>query len=469
MQLLSKLRQPLRFGQITLALFGIVVLVWMLDWTVGFQIPGRGLLTILLVIALFALVLQSLRPLAQRAMWRLRNRLLVTYLLFGAVPLVLIFVMLALAFWVLCGQIAANMVLEEFNTRTGLVYSAAHDLALNTLYGMSAGASTATAGEFAHDLRQRIPQLRTIVRAGSRITLSPSDGEIQDIPVWMTKGYQGFLAKGDEFMIAAFARAQTARGTIEVLAYVPIDGALLDSFSPDVGSVELLSPRIRPGASPNRTSRPAVISSARPLLKARGIWDQPLPWGSFLEARQLNGGTQSPLMTVTSRPSLIIGRVFRSLGTIAPFLGTALIVVGIIFLLLESVSLIWSLRLARTITGVVYDLYIGTKQVETGDFSHQIPIRSKDQLSGLAGSFNDMTGQIQLLVGKVKEKEKLQAELEIAHKVQSLLFPRNVPTLKTLELVGMCNPARIVSGDYYDFVPVNERWTALVIADISGK
>jgi sigma-B regulation protein RsbU (phosphoserine phosphatase) len=144
-------------------------------------------------------------------------------------------------------------------------------------------------------------------------------------------------------------------------------------------------------------------------------------------------------------------------------------VVGLIFLLLETVTLLWSLQLARTITGTVYDLYVGTKQVEAGDFSHQIPIRTTDQLSELGGSFNNMTSQIQRLVGEVKEKEKLQAELEIAHTVQSRLFPKNVPVLKTLDLIGMCNPARVVSGDYYDFVPVNERWTALVIGDISGK
>jgi sigma-B regulation protein RsbU (phosphoserine phosphatase) len=69
----------------------------------------------------------------------------------------------------------------------------------------------------------------------------------------------------------------------------------------------------------------------------------------------------------------------------------------------------------------------------------------------------------------VKEKEKLQAELEIARQVQAQLFPKEVPKLKTLELTGVCNPARIVSGDYYDFVPFDSRSTALVIGDISGK
>jgi sigma-B regulation protein RsbU (phosphoserine phosphatase) len=53
--------------------------------------------------------------------------------------------------------------------------------------------------------------------------------------------------------------------------------------------------------------------------------------------------------------------------------------------------------------------------------------------------------------------------------VQSQLFPKEVPKLKTLELAGVCNPARVVSGDYYDFIPIESRGAAVVLGDISGK
>jgi sigma-B regulation protein RsbU (phosphoserine phosphatase) len=33
----------------------------------------------------------------------------------------------------------------------------------------------------------------------------------------------------------------------------------------------------------------------------------------------------------------------------------------------------------------------------------------------------------------------------------------------------VCNPARVVSGDYYDFIPLEERGAAVVLGDISGK
>src|SRR6185436_4204722 len=77
--------------------------------------------------------------------------------------------------------------------------------------------------------------------------------------------------------------------------------------------------------------------------------------------------------------------------------------------------------------------------------------------------------RIEQLIADVKEKEKLESELEIARQVQAQLFPKEVPRLKTLELAGVCNPARIVSGDYYDFIPIESRGAAVVVGDISGK
>jgi phosphoserine phosphatase RsbU/P len=70
----------------------------------------------------------------------------------------------------------------------------------------------------------------------------------------------------------------------------------------------------------------------------------------------------------------------------------------------------------------------------------------------LAASFNGMTTKIRELIGEVKKKEKLDAELKIARQVQLNLFPTSVPALRTLELAATCLPGRIVSGDYYDYV-----------------
>ncbi len=115
------------------------------------------------------------------------------------------------------------------------------------------------------------------------------------------------------------------------------------------------------------------------------------------------------------------------------------------------------------------DLYEGTRRVNRGDFSYRIPVRSRDQLSALAESFNTMTVSLERLIVESKEKERLESELQIAREVQSQLFPKQSPRLRGLEVAGVCRPARVVSGDYYDFVSFGESRLAVAIGDIAGK
>jgi phosphoserine phosphatase RsbU/P len=182
-----------------------------------------------------------------------------------------------------------------------------------------------------------------------------------------------------------------------------------------------------------------------------------------------NGKAFKSFAIVASRPSLIASRLSSTQGVVAAVAVLLIIVTAAIFLLVEISSLLFGAGLSRSITRAVADLYLGTKKVQAGDFSHRIPVRSKDQLSELAGSFNSMTERVQHLIVEVKEKERLENELEIARDVQSRLFPKELPHLKTLELFGSCLPARTVSGDYYDFVPIGTDRAAVAIGDISGK
>ena len=80
-----------------------------------------------------------------------------------------------------------------------------------------------------------------------------------------------------------------------------------------------------------------------------------------------------------------------------------------------------------------------------------------------------MTGSIERLIVDSKEREKLESELKIAHEVQAQLFPRSTPRMPTIEALGVCKPARSVSGDFYDYVQLGEGRLALSFGDVSGK
>jgi sigma-B regulation protein RsbU (phosphoserine phosphatase) len=117
----------------------------------------------------------------------------------------------------------------------------------------------------------------------------------------------------------------------------------------------------------------------------------------------------------------------------------------------------------------VHELYEGTQHVQKGDFAYRIPVQGKDQLGELSGSFNAMTENLGRLIVVAKEKERLESELAIAREVQNQLFPKSAPSARSLELRGVCNPARMVSGDYYDFMQLPNDGLAFAIGDVAGK
>lgn len=67
------------------------------------------------------------------------------------------------------------------------------------------------------------------------------------------------------------------------------------------------------------------------------------------------------------------------------------------------------------------------------------------------------------------EKKRLESEMELAFEIQKNLLPNTVPILKKYQLAGMSIPSRMVGGDYYDFVRLDENKLLIAIADVSGK
>jgi len=68
-----------------------------------------------------------------------------------------------------------------------------------------------------------------------------------------------------------------------------------------------------------------------------------------------------------------------------------------------------------------------------------------------------------------REKERLQSEIEIAREVQNQLYPKAVPSARTLRLTAICQPARMVSGDYYDYLRLDDNRLVLSMGDVAGK
>jgi sigma-B regulation protein RsbU (phosphoserine phosphatase) len=202
------------------------------------------------------------------------------------------------------------------------------------------------------------------------------------------------------------------------------------------------------------------------------VADREITFGTPLSVVDWKSGenaTAGALVKVRTRPSILYTHLFAALGDIATGVEYILLAILIFFAVIEIVALIIGTRMTQTVTGAVAQLYDATRNVDRGDFSHRIPVKSADQLAQLSLSFNSMTESIEKLILEQKEKQRLEGELAIAQEVQAQLFPRQVSELESLEVHGFCRPARTVSGDYYDFLTASSHKLILAVGDISGK
>ena len=215
--------------------------------------------------------------------------------------------------------------------------------------------------------------------------------------------------------------------------------------------------------------RPAGGDAPRSSLPpAVNRFDVDVQWGSFIRAVEWEHPetTDPALLLVHTRLSSILAAILSQGGD--ELVLTVFYIVAVAFLVVAVTGLGIGISMSRSITGAVHSLYEGTQRVVRGDFSHLIQVKGRDQIAELSTSFNTMTQNLERLLVVAKEKERMEAEIEIARGVQDQLYPKAPPVFEGLRVLGSCSPARMVSGDYYDYQLVDGK-LAIAIGDVAGK
>src|SRR5262249_29536092 len=74
-----------------------------------------------------------------------------------------------------------------------------------------------------------------------------------------------------------------------------------------------------------------------------------------------------------------------------------------------------------------------------------------------------------IIYSMANEKKRLDHDLEIARDIQRILLPSEAPVINGFQISGINVPAHQVSGDYFDYIRVDEERLGVAIADVSGK
>jgi sigma-B regulation protein RsbU (phosphoserine phosphatase) len=70
---------------------------------------------------------------------------------------------------------------------------------------------------------------------------------------------------------------------------------------------------------------------------------------------------------------------------------------------------------------------------------------------------------------QLTEKKRLDQDLEVAREIQRILLPSSAPQVEGFNCAALNIPAQEVSGDYFDFIQVDEHHWGVAVADVSGK
>ncbi|HEV2400048.1 MAG TPA: SpoIIE family protein phosphatase [Candidatus Sulfotelmatobacter sp.] len=483
-------------------LFGLEKLLGLFRLSWGEYLGGW--VTFLTFLACVLFFILGFRWVRRRILWRLRNRLIVTYMFIGVIPAVLLVAMGLITLYGLGGQFAVFVVTSEIDAQLRSL-EAVNGAVTNELAAHLERGDKSTP-ESLTGLRKRDPVWNTRqVCAWYGDNPLPLCNEFQggalSPPGFSKAKFEDIVQDHDQLNLRVSASMEVGRNKLTVVTSEPFDKNLVGKIAVGLGEIRLYAPVIQAegtsggAAAGQKTATKKsgsgfVITQNQPggqkqqdaeMHPAFTVGTVPDPGSSF--DREITFATPltvidwpsgerakfGPLLQVTTRPTVLYSHLFAALGEFVRGVTYILAGVAIFFALIELVALIIGTRMTRTVTAAVAQLHDATRHVDRGDFSHRIPVRSTDQLSDLARSFNSMTASIEKLILEQKEKQRLENELEIAKEVQDQLFPRKVSEMESLDFYGFCRPARTVSGDYYDFLSASSHKLILAVGDISGK
>lgn len=137
------------------------------------------------------------------------------------------------------------------------------------------------------------------------------------------------------------------------------------------------------------------------------------------------------------------------------------------FVALISATVLISVFTSTSLTSTLRELYEATLHIAQGHFDVRIKSRSRDEVGGLAESFNWMAGEVSRLLNETAEKARMENELATVKTVQETLFPPNESKFGPVHIVGHFEPASECGGDWWSYNRVGDK-VFLWIGDATG-
>jgi serine phosphatase RsbU (regulator of sigma subunit) len=440
--------------------------------------------------------------------FRLRTRLITSYILVAAVPVLLIATFLLIGAYLAMAAYraatAARLLAPDDNVARALSTLIADPTLAGALAG-DGGTSPENAEATARELdraaaerlgggaefilatrRERADTTRFVLHWAPRAQVPAALASLREPIPSMPKGSLVFA--GDEIYATSSVEKTTEDDELLLTAFIALDSQRLSDVAKLVeAELELITTdsvavgsdtkgfQISFGDEQQGTPRRVLSGSIDDSAVAGSPGERK---GSYPGAQVVQGVAIGPAGTLVPSHSLLLvkispGQIVASLrDTAANPINTlvliALAVIAGLLLLVEAAALRVGAGIASRIHRAVLALHHGTRRIAEDDLDHPIALERGDELGELASAFNRMAHGLKERRRLSAERETLASELRVARTIQQRLFPGEVPQIPGLEVAGVSIPSREIGGDSYDYL----RWgegLLVSVADVAGK
>lgn len=175
------------------------------------------------------------------------------------------------------------------------------------------------------------------------------------------------------------------------------------------------------------------------------------------------------VLIASTSPRVLFNQLFaQGIPGVAKIFWGVMVGLAAALLFCYLIALALAFALVATITRNVNRMSRAAEGIARGDFSVRVNTKSRDQIGDLARSFDGMADSIQKLLVETARKERLEGEIAVARTIQQKLLPPASANLDGAGVLAHVESVAEIGGDYYDYLPVPDGRSAIVVGDVSG-
>jgi len=342
-------------------------------------------LTFVVAVLFFFLLFRYLKA---KVLWRLRNRLIVTYVFIGVIPVVMLVTLALGSFYLFAGQFATFIVTSGLEAELKGVEASNSAIAHHFAAQLQRGAgNSAAALESRREADQTWVDRQVCVWLDKKLVLNSAPAglkaEVPSLPGYLKDSFRDVVRDHGKLYLRATQRLPVNGASLTVLSSEPFDVHMLQELATNLGEVTLYAtgislrkveqPQGKPAVRVNEetssgltTRKPEgefVLDTGREALQPTFTAGAVPPATQSLD-RQITlpttvfvvdwdtGETTNPVaISVQTRMSKLYERLFGALGDFAPAAEFFILLVAIIFGIIELIALLIGVRLTRTTPG----------------------------------------------------------------------------------------------------------------------